>query len=137
MAITDPKILEFLKAPLSPKRIQTRRQGGREVSYLEGHDVIACANYVFGYGKWGHEVLQVELVQHGNVAYYVARVRLQVENCVPITDEGICPLVMARGATEATVESHDTARKGAITDGMKRCLRVFGNQFGNSLYAKD
>ena len=32
---------------------------------------------------------------------------------------------------------HEKARKGAISDGIKRALRVLGKQFGNSLYGGD
>ena len=35
---------------------------------------------------------------------------------------------------EETAEGHDTALKGAVTDGLKRALRSFGDQFGNALY---
>jgi recombination DNA repair RAD52 pathway protein len=34
-------------------------------------------------------------------------------------------------------QSHETAIKGAVTDGIKRALRSFGDQFGASLYDKD
>lgn len=32
------------------------------------------------------------------------------------------------------MESHEQAEKGAVTDAVKRALRVFGEQFGNGLY---
>jgi recombination DNA repair RAD52 pathway protein len=32
------------------------------------------------------------------------------------------------------MESHEQAEKGAVTDAVKRALRTFGSQFGNSLY---
>ena len=35
---------------------------------------------------------------------------------------------------EMTGAIYDTAYKGAVTDGMKRCMRIMGAQFGNSLY---
>jgi len=34
-------------------------------------------------------------------------------------------------------DAHEGASKEAITDALKRSLRSFGNQFGNSLYSKD
>jgi DNA repair and recombination protein RAD52 len=37
-------------------------------------------------------------------------------------------------ARRTIMESHEQAGKGAATDGLKRCLRVYGNQFANSLY---
>ena len=38
---------------------------------------------------------------------------------------------------EETVEGHDTAYKGAVTDALKRGLRSFGDEFGNSLCVDD
>ena len=35
---------------------------------------------------------------------------------------------------EDTLDGHDTAIKGAVTDGMKRAFRSFGVQFGNGFY---
>ena len=35
---------------------------------------------------------------------------------------------------ESTADAHETAIKAAVTDGMKRALRTFGQAFGNSLY---
>ena len=32
------------------------------------------------------------------------------------------------------MDGHDTAMKGAVTDGMKRAFRSFGVQFGNGFY---
>ena len=36
--------------------------------------------------------------------------------------------------SDETAEGHETAFKGAVTDALKRALRTFGPQFGNSLY---
>ena len=35
--------------------------------------------------------------------------------------------------TEETADGHETALKGAVTDGLKRALRSFGDRFGNGL----
>lgn len=37
-------------------------------------------------------------------------------------------------ARAVIMEAHEQAKKAAATDVLKRCLRVYGNQFGNSLY---
>ena len=37
-------------------------------------------------------------------------------------------------ARTALMDAHENARKGAMTDGLKRCLRAYGEQFGNSSY---
>jgi DNA repair and recombination protein RAD52 len=37
-------------------------------------------------------------------------------------------------ARAVIMEAHEAAKKGAVTDGLKRALRAFGAQFGNELY---
>lgn len=49
-------------------------------------------------------------------------------------DESPFTLLEKRNARAVIVEAHEQAKKGAVTDALKRCLRVFGNQFGNGLY---
>ncbi len=49
----------------------------------------------------------------------------------PITD------YERKNARAVIMESHEQAKKAAVTDGMKRGLRTYGNQFGNSLYGPD
>lgn len=132
-----------LDQPLDPKRVKHRAGGGgMQLSYLKGHDVIDTANHIFGYGNWGYDLLGVELntVPAGNGeivgSYYAARVKLTVANCVPVTEEGVCPVQEGRNP-RAKIDAHDMARKGAITDALKRALRCYGDQFGNSLYDTD
>ena len=54
--------------------------------------------------------------------------RVTVAGALPRTDLGTHPVA------EDTVDGHDTAMKGAVTDGMKRAFRGFGVQFGNGFY---
>ena len=116
-------------------------QGARRqfYDYLEGHAVIDQANRIFGYGGWGYELVgdvtlrQVETVdpQTGEVKVslgYSAPVRVTVAGALPRTDTGVHPV------TEDNLDGHDTAMKGAVTDGMKRAFRSFGVQFGNGFY---
>lgn len=113
-----------------------------QLAYLKGHNVIEQANEIFGYGGWGYDILLVELQnvlsETGEIigGYYAARLKLQVYGCLPITEEGICPIQEGRNP-RAKIDAHDMARKGAITDAMKRAFRCFGDQFGNSLYDTD
>jgi recombination DNA repair RAD52 pathway protein len=37
-------------------------------------------------------------------------------------------------ARRTIVDAHEMAEKGSVTDALKRCLRTYGNQFGNGLY---
>lgn len=43
-------------------------------------------------------------------------------------------LIEKREARAVIVEAHEQAKKGAVTDALKRALRAYGNQFGNGLY---
>ncbi len=135
--------IDQLDKPLDPTRVKHRAGGGgMSLAYLKGHNVIDQANDLFGYGQWGYEILLVEqcnvVGDDGSVigGYYAARVRLTVRDCIPITEEGVCPIQEGRNP-RARIDSHDMARKGAVTDAMKRAFRCYGDQFGNSLYDTD
>jgi DNA repair and recombination protein RAD52 len=140
--LSDEQIA-LLNQPLDPKRFKTRAGGGGStLTYLAGFDIIETANRIFNFGGWGFDIisneLQTVLDENGAIvgSYYAARVKVQVYGCLPITEEGVCTVQAARNP-RALVDAHDMARKGAITDAMKRAFRCFGNQFGNPLYDKD
>ena len=136
----SPAVTQALGQPLDPNLVSQRKgRGGRVFDYIEGHVVIDQANRIFGYGGWGMELVgdvtlrRIESVdgKTGEVMVsqaYSAPVRVTVAGALPRTDIGVHPV------TEETVDGHDTAMKGAVTDGMKRAFRSFGCQFGNSLY---
>ena len=135
-----PAVTQSLAQPLDPSLVSQRKgRGGRTFDYLEGHVVIDQANRTFGFGGWGVELVgdvtlrRIETVDTntGEVKVslaYSATVRVTVAGALPRTDIGVHPV------TEETVDGHDTAMKGCVTDGMKRAFRSFGPQFGNSLY---
>ena len=136
----SPAVTQALSQPLDPALASQRKgRGGRTFDYLEGHVVIDQANHIFGYGGWGYELAgdvtlrRIENVdsQTGEVTVfqgYSAPVRVTVAGALPRTDTGVHPV------TEETFDGHDTAIKGAVTDGMKRAFRSFGCQFGNGFY---
>ena len=135
-----PAVTQKLDQPLDSSLVSQRKgRGGRTFDYLEGHVVIDQANRIFGFGGWGYELAgdvtlrQVETAdsQTGEVKTslgYSASVRVTVAGALPRTDVGVHPV------TEDNFDGHDTAMKGAVTDGMKRAFRSFGVQFGNSFY---
>ena len=136
----SPAVTQALGQPLEPALASQRKgRGGKSFDYLEGHIVIAQANRIFGYGGWGYELVgdvtlrQVETVnpQTGEVKVeqgYSAPVRVSVAGALPRADIGVHPVA------EDTFDGHDTAIKGAVTDGLKRAFRGFGVQFGNAFY---
>ena len=107
-------------------------------AYLEGHAAIDQANRIFGFGGWGYELVgdvtlresesvDAKTGEATRIRAYSATVRVTVPGSPPRTDVGFQALV------EDTVEGHETAFKGAVTDALKRALRGYGEQFGNSL----
>ena len=135
-----PAVVEMLAQPLDPALVSQRKgRGSRRFDYIEGHTVIGQANEIFGYGGWGYELAgdvslrRMESVDtktgEMRVSYaYSAPVRVTVPGAPSRTDIGF------HVVAEDTPEGHETAVKGAVTDGMKRALRSFGDQFGNGLY---
>ena len=136
----SPAVINALGQPLDPGLVsQFKGRGGKLYDYLKGHVVIDQANRIFGYGGWGYALVgdvtlrQVETVdpQTGEVKVaqgYSAPVRVTVAGAPPRTDLGVHPV------TDDNFDGHDTAMKGAVTDGIKRALRGFGEQFGNAFY---
>ena len=136
----SPVVTKALGQPLEPALVSQRKgRAGRTYNYLEGHAVIDQANRIFGYGGWGYELVgdvtlrRIETVdtQTGEVkvtSAYSAPVRVTVAGALPRTDTGF------HDVKDETADGHDTAMKGAVTDGMKRAFRSFGVQFGNGFY---
>lgn len=139
---------DLLAKPLDAARIKTRAAGGNKpaLSYLETHDVIRTANEIFGFGGWGHEIVDLRLIpgvtvtnaagdKNGVCVGYVCTVRLTVAGCVPTSGVGYGDATEYRES--ATVTAHELAAKEAESDALKRALKNFGDQFGLALYAKD
>ena len=136
----SPTVVSALGQPLDPDLVSQRRgRGNKSYDYIEGHTVIDLANRIFGFGGWGYEVAgdvslrRIESVNTNTgevkVSYaYSAPVRVTVNGAPPRTDLGF------HIVTDDNPEGHETAAKGAVTDGLKRALRSFGDRFGNGLY---
>ena len=115
------------------------RDGPKDTPYIEAFRVIDQANRIFGYSGWGQRLEFVHLIEIDIVARggeiktakgYQASVLVEVNGFPPRSDLGFHPV------ENETLEGHDTAMKGAVSDAMKRAFRTFGPQFGNDLYAK-
>lgn len=133
------EVLDLLAQPVDPALVRERaKEDGTVFAYLEGEVVVQQANRIFGYGGWGAEALgepryqPVEVVDptSGEVlalGFYTVAVRVTVSGCPPKGDIG------SGFVTEPTVEAHSNAAKAAVTDGVKRAFRQFGQQFGSNL----
>ena len=142
----SPEQLAALSAPLDRANVRQREQGRSRVSYLEGWQVIAEANRIFGFDGWQRQTIAVRCVAQGERTIgreqksgwgvtYTARVR------VTVTAGGLPPLIRegsgaGHGIDADLGQAHESALKEAETDAMKRALMTFGNPFGLALYDK-
>ncbi|XP_008837964.1 DNA repair protein RAD52 homolog isoform X3 [Nannospalax galili] len=132
-------IQKALRQRLGPEYISSRISGGgQKVSYIEGHRVISLANEMFGYNGWAHSITQqnVDFVDLNNGKFYVgvcAFVRVQLKDGSYHEDVGYG---VSEGLKSKAL-SLEKARKEAVTDGLKRALRCFGNALGNCILDKD
>ena len=142
----SPEQLAALAAPLDRAKVRQREQGRSRVSYLEGWQVIAEANRIFGFDGWQRQTIAVRCVAQaerpigreqkpGWGVTYTARVR------VTVIAGGLTPLVRegsgaGHGIDVDLGQAHESALKEAETDAMKRALMTFGNPFGLALYDK-
>ena len=135
-----PAVTQRLDEPLDEGLVSHRKgRGNRSFAYLEGSTVIDQANKVFGHGGWGYELVGDVTLREGESVdretgeakpwrAYAATVRVTVPGSQPRTDVGF------QAVADETVEGHETAHKGAVTDALKRALRSYGDQLGNGLY---
>ena len=147
----SPEQLAALAAPLDRANVRQREQGRSKVHYLEGWQVIAEANRIFGFDGWQRQTIALRCVAQaerligargtsrdqkpGWGVTYTARVR------VTVTAGGLTPLVRegsgaGHGIDVDLGQAHESALKEAETDAMKRALMTFGNPFGLALYDK-
>ncbi|MFM7676016.1 MAG: RAD52 family DNA repair protein [Synechococcus sp.] len=135
-----------LSAPLDRAHVRQREQGRSRVSYLEGWQVIAEANRIFGFDGWQRQTLALRCVgererpigrerRDGWSVTYTARVRITVGS--PTGWQLIREGSGAGHGIDADLGlAHESALKEAETDAMKRALMTFGNPFGLALYDK-
>ena len=134
---------ETLLRPVKPDRV---RQDNKGMSYLEGYEVTAHLNRMFGFEGWDKHVTSLSLVfedseeKNGRTGWstcYSASVRLVLRN-----PEGTVVCTKEDAATGSAqnqpsrADAHDLAIKTAVTDAMKRAAKDLGDQFGLSLYRK-
>ena len=134
--------IEVLNKELDSNRIKTREKGNINLSYIEGFDVIDTANLIFGYGNWSYLISKLEQVsqeQNHNqnfVVCYKAVVKLIVKDENHTKSISRQDVGFGTGVSKTLADAYENAGKESVTDGLKRTLRSFGNQFGNSLYDK-
>ena len=134
--------VKALSSELSKDRIKVRDKANIKLSYLEGFDIIDTANSIFGFGGWAYTISSLEQVsQEVNsnqnvVVCYKAIVKVDVYDIDHSTMISRQDVGFGTGVARNLADAHENSAKEAVTDALKRSLRSFGNQFGNSLYDK-
>ena len=155
MSFTDDQVV-LLEEPLLKENVKERDgTGNTKLSYLASFHVIEEANRIFGFDKWSTEILslqQIDRTEYEKEPYkagdpmkpmisisYLCKLRLTIkcgEDEVIKEDTGFGNGVA--GMTAYGIGSViELSSKEAVTDALKRCLRYFGNKFGNTLYDKE
>ncbi|KAI9291837.1 hypothetical protein K502DRAFT_112767 [Neoconidiobolus thromboides FSU 785] len=131
-------INEKLARQLEPTEISHRTAfGGSRVAYLEGWKSIEIANEIFGFNGWSSEIKDfvVDFLDVADGKWSVgvtAHIRVVTRDGSFHEDVGYGTMENAKSKGQA----FEKARKEAVTDGVKRALRYFGNALGNCLYDK-
>ncbi|KAJ8081940.1 DNA repair protein rad52 [Marasmius tenuissimus] len=131
-----------LNQKLGPEYISTRPGpgGGPKLIYAEGWKVINLANEVFGFNGWSSSItsLTTDFIDTNEET---KRVNIGVTAIVRVTlRDGVFHEDVGYGMVEnqkSKGAALDKCRKEAVTDGLKRSLRNFGNLLGNCLYDKN
>jgi DNA recombination protein Rad52 len=132
---------ETLLKPIMPGRVNKDNKG---ISYVEGYEIQAHLNRIFGFEGWDKEIVSLDLMfeDEGSTTPgrwwvgYKCMVRLRV-----YADGVLAKLTEEVGTGQAQnqpnrADAHDLAMKSAVTDALKRCAKDLGDQFGLSLYNK-
>jgi hypothetical protein len=139
--LTDEQV-KLLLRPIHPRRV-LQRDG---MSYVEGYDIRAELNRVFGFGRWSEEILSQDMVCETNVKtkagkdawYVVYRTRIRLTVCAP--DGTVITRYDGSHVGESTHpvrgEAHGNALTNSETYALRRCAINLGDQFGLSLYNK-
>jgi len=133
---------QVLAYELDNSRIKSRSKGNVSLSYLEGFDVIETANKIFGFGNWDYNITSLTQVSQeqnhnqNNVICYKAVINIIVHDTQHSKSVSREDVGFGTGIAKTLADAHEGGAKEAVTDAIKRTLRSFGNQFGNSLYDK-
>lgn len=153
MSISQEQHDQLLRAP-SAKAIFTRKQAGREFTYLAQHAVRTELIRVFGFDGWEGRVVESEFLSQREVpkskgegtqweVAWRVRYQLTVRWQVPADpDEASLWSTWQEDAVGSATGPNlpdvlDQALKSAASDAMKRCAMNLGSRFGIGLYFPD
>ncbi|KAJ7789394.1 RAD52 DNA repair protein [Mycena olivaceomarginata] len=130
-----------LNQKLGPEFISQRPGpgGGPKLTYAEGWKVINVANEVFGFDGWSSNITSLT-TDYMDYNEETRRYNIGVSAVMQVSlKEGVFHEDVGYGMIEnakAKGMALDKCKKEAVTDGLKRTLRTFGNVLGNCLYDK-
>lgn len=137
------EIQKNLNKYLGPELISYRMgMNGVKLAYTEGWTVINISNKIFGFNGWSSEIITLEIdyidikTIQGIERFSIGvscRMRVILKDGSKREDIGfgISENIKSKGL------AIEKAKKEAVTDALKRSLRLFGNALGNCLYDKD
>jgi len=137
--VSTNEIRAALNKGFPREAIATRKQGGKELSYAEGHYVIRTLNKIFGNASWSYacttrEVYreQIDEGEKGKRWHvtYSSSCELRA-GAATIVDVG-----HGHGIDKSCGQAIESAEKEAATDSLKRAAKSLGDACGLALYDK-
>ncbi|KAI8867419.1 hypothetical protein GQ42DRAFT_164802 [Ramicandelaber brevisporus] len=134
------RIRVLLRRRLGPEMLASRpAPGGQKLMYLESFRVFNLANDIFGFDGWSSRIMCMrddfcDMNQNGNHNIGISCiVRVTLANGSFREDVGFGSIENVK----SKALGFEKAKKEAVTDATKRCLRMFGDALGNCLYDKN
>ncbi|CAL6056281.1 DNA_repair protein RAD52 [Hexamita inflata] len=130
----EREIAKNLVKKLTKNQISQRPGGGKtRVEYLDMKTAINQANSIFTYKGWSSQVISLqsnfsEQTASGWRECFTATMRVTLQNGCFHEDVGV-----GEGERPRRADAIDQAQKSACSDGVKRCLKYFGDSLGNDL----
>jgi len=142
MSNFNDSLLFELDKPLSEKHVRVRKESGKDLSYIESHQVIRAANEIFKF-DWSSNIEKMDTIceeekkhstREGVKNWYVSYKAVVSVHVNGATHQG---QGFGQGINPDRGKAHEGAMKEAESDAIKRALRYFGNRFGLALYDKE
>jgi hypothetical protein len=137
--VFSAKQIAALDSDLDDAVLSHVSKGRADLEYLKPSDVFAAANRIFGYHGWGFVVTDKGYDAENQLYWADVVVTVLTEGMLAVTrpGDGVCLVAIPKDEKGTELKpgqrAHQTARKGAVSDAVKRAFRTFGAQFGNGL----
>lgn len=140
--------IKILESDLSKDLVSWRDEPWAKtaIPYIKSFEVINQANKIFGFDGWSYRIVEmtetskVETENNSGKRGHVIGVSAHISVTVLFADgrqvirEDIGYGTGIDYSSMSEAKAYESAGKEAVSDGLKRALRTFGNQFANQLY---